>query len=283
MAAGGSSMNNQQTRNLLELLNGVNFSSFDENNQGYVEDDSEEVRRNYLLGRMITDILAADINPQVKKHQLEELKGKNSSQLWQMVKWEKKVEYGATEEEYEAIPEEHRGELQPVSISEMKLVGNYFTDEVKQAMDGIPRPSDSYNYSAAPPVAAAQFIPPQETGNIRENIKGLHKQVSSVLASEGNSLEKRRSIAELRRGIQGHLAKNIPANARQELEEIHTMVDKYLTDYMKRRTFTIRAKRGYKNVTPAAKSQVSGRGNRWPMTKGSPRKTRKTRRSKHRK
>ena len=128
-----------------------------------------------------------------------------------------------------------------------------------------------------PPAAPA---PPQYTGNVRENVKVLHRQVSFALADEGNSLEKHRSIAELKRIIEGHLAKNIPANVKQELEEIHTMIDKYLTDYMKRKTVTIRSRRGYKNVTPAAKSQVSGKGNRWTVTKGPTRK-RKTRRSKH--
>jgi hypothetical protein len=132
------------------------------------------------------------------------------------------------------------------------------------------------NNNQEPPAA------PQYTGNIRENVKVLHRQVSSALADEGNSLEKRRSIAELRRIIESHLAKNIPANVKQELEEIHTMIDKYLIDYMKRKTFTIRSRRGYKNVTPVAKSQVSGKGNRWTVTKGPTRK-RKTRRSKHRK
>jgi len=122
----------------------------------------------------------------------------------------------------------------------------------------------------------------QETGNIRENIKMLHQQVSSALAVEGNSLEKRRAITELRSIIEFHLAKNTPENVKQELEEIHTMLDKYLIDYMKRKPVTIRTKKGYKNVTPAAKSQVTGRGNRWTMTKGSTRR-RKSRKSKNRK
>lgn len=88
MASGGSSMNNKKTRNLLQLLNGVNFPSFDENIQEEV--NVEQVKREYLLGRMITDILEGETNPKVKKHKLEELNGKNSSQLWRMIKWAKR-------------------------------------------------------------------------------------------------------------------------------------------------------------------------------------------------
>ena len=266
MASGG--MSNKNTRNLLKLLNGVNFSQFNDN-QGQ-EENSDGVRREYLLGRMIHDILESKGK---KPYKIEELHGLTSDQLWKKLNWAKKVEYGATQAEYDTIPPQFRGELQVVSIPEMKLVTNYFSEEVKEAM--------SKNYPATSAAVEEErggtFDIPANTGNIRENVKSLHQHVSHALASPGNSLDKRKSIAEMRRMIQRHLAKNLPANVRQELDEIHTMADTYLRDYMITRPRTFSTKKGYKTVTPAAKSQVSGTGNRWTVSK------RKTRKSKHRK
>jgi hypothetical protein len=130
------------------------------------------------------------------------------------------------------------------------------------------------------PVPTPTPTPAAEVKEIGEIVKGLHQQVSRGLASKGNSLGKRRSIAEMKRMIEQHLATNIPANARKELEEIHTMANTYLRDYVARTPRTRETKSGYNVVTPAAKSQVSGNGKRWTMTKGS---RRNTRRSKHRK
>jgi hypothetical protein len=149
MASGGSSMSNENTKKLLHLLNGVSFPEFEDEIQEGPLVNTKEVRRNYLLGRMITDILESDITPKVKNFLIEELNGLNSNQLWEKVKWAKKVAYGASQDEYDAIPAQYRGELQVISIEEMELMSNYFTEEVKQIMSRILKQSSNYNYSAS--------------------------------------------------------------------------------------------------------------------------------------
>ena len=115
MAAGGSSMNNQQRQNLLQLLSEVNFPNINDNIQEAVHNgeqeavNTEEMRRDYLLGKIITDILN-NVNPTISNSTLNDLKGKNSSQLWQMIKWAKKVEYGANKES---------GELKVITMEDM--------------------------------------------------------------------------------------------------------------------------------------------------------------------
>ena len=302
-------MNNKKTRNLLQLLNGVNFPSFDENIQEEV--NVEQVKREYLLGRMITDILEGETNPKVKKHKLEELNGKNSSQLWRMIKWAKKVEYGASEEEYDAIHEEHRGELQPITIPEMRLMINYFTDEVKQVMDGILR---NNTYAAETPRATSLKTRvldvlinyfPRDEAELRqmslENLKGhlanlveqvgnpelvsLHRNVRHYLKSK--KPEKTR-IVSLQSRLQYVLPRFANGNRQRfavmtlpELQaELQTLMMR--TENAEKKEEIRLALQEGKGTKTVPSRQVTRPGTRWTMTKAKP-NSRKTRRSKHRK
>ena len=308
-------MRNQQTRNLLQFLNGVNFPSFNDNIQEEV--NVEQVKRDYLLGRMITDILEEDIDPKVKKHKLEELNGKTSRQLWQMVKWAKKVEYGASEEEYEAIAEQHRGELQPITTPEMRLMINYFTNEVKQKMDGIRRASATYNYSSAETPRTTSLKTrvldvlvhyfPEDEGELRqmslENLKGhlanlveqvgnpelvsLHRNVRHYLKSKKPV---KTSVVNLQSKLQYVLPQFANGNRQRfaamtlpELQaELRTLM--MSTENAEKKEEIRLALQEGKGTKTVPSRQVTRPGTRWTMTKAKPKSnSRKTRRSKHRK
>jgi hypothetical protein len=329
MASG--EMSNENTRKLLQLLNGVNLSQFENTNE---EENVEEVRRKYLLGRIITDILASDIQPQIKKHKLEELNGLNSNQLWQTVKWAKKVEYGASQSEYDAIPAQHRGELQVVSISEMNLVTNYFTEEVKETMSRILKPSATYNYSVHSPASASASAggsgasTPQSAalktrvlnvlihyypgdadnfrlmsldvlhghlGNVIENLTVRNPELETLYKNVKVYLKSKKSAKSTVVTLQSKLQYVLPrfANGNRQrfasmtLPELQTELRTLMTNTQnaaKKEEIRLALQEGKgSRVVPVR--QVSKPGNRWTMTKGSPRKTkaRKTRRSKHRK
>lgn len=242
MAAGGSSMNNQQRQNLLQLLSGVNFPNINDNIQEAVHSgeeeavNTEEMRRDYLLGKIITDILN-NVNPTISNSTLNDLKGKNFSQLWQMIKWAKKVEYGANKES---------GELKVLTMEDMAFDPR-IKEEINKVLERVHSAAGAGGGAASLQQNTSHSNEPE---NIQDYVKNIHRKISAYLAIEGNNIDKRRSIAALRRSIEKHLAKNIPANARQELEEIHRMADRYLTEYMKQRTFTLQTKTTSRNVTP---------------------------------
>jgi hypothetical protein len=220
MASG--EMSNENTRKLLQLLNGVNLSQFENTNE---EENLEEVRRKYLLGRIITDILASDIQPQTKESKLEELNGLNSNQLWEKVNWAKKVEYGASQSEYEAIPAQHRGELQVVSISEMNLVTNYFTEEVKETMSRILKPSATYNYSVHSPTPASAG----GGGASTPQSAALKTRVLNVLIHyyPGDAADFRLMPLDVLNGHLANLIQNLTVRS-PELETLYKNVKVYL-------------------------------------------------------
>jgi hypothetical protein len=327
MASG--EMSNENTRKLLQLLNGVNLSQFENTNE---EENVEEIRRKYILGRIITDILASDIQPQIKKSKLEELNGLNSNQLWQTVKWAKKVEYGASQSEYDAIPAQHRGELQVVSKSEMNLVTNYFTEEVKETMSRILKPSATYNYSVHSPASASPSAGgggaetpqaaalktrvlnilihyyPGDANNFRlmpldvlnghlgnviqdltvrsPELEALYKNVRAYLKSKKAA---KSTVVSLQSKLQYVLPQFANGNrqrfALMTLPELQTELRTLVTNTQnveKKEKIRLALQEGKgSRVVPVR--QVSKPGNRWTMTKARKTKSRKTRRSKHRK
>jgi hypothetical protein len=277
----------------------------------------EEIRREYLLGRIITD-MSEGIIPTISKSSLQDLHGKNSSQLWEMITFAKKEEYGDTE----------------ISIDMMRFLIDTFDEDVKQEVSNVVRPTATYNYSVYPSSASSPVggggarATPAET----PRSTSLKTRVLDVLIHyfPGDAADFRLMPLDVLNGHLANLIQNLTVRS-PELETLYKSVRAYLKSKKntKNTIVSLQSKLQYvlphfangnrqrfasmtlpelqaelrtlmTNTQNAAKKeeirqalqqgkgsrvvpvrQVSKPGTRWTMTKA--RKGRKTRRSKHRK
>ena len=246
-------MNNQQRQNLLQLLSGVNFPNINDNIQEAVHSveeevvNTEEMRRDYLLGKIITDILN-NVNPTISNSTLNDLKGKNFSQLWGMIRWAKKVEYGANKES---------GELKVITMEDMA-----FDPRIKEEINKVlGRVNSAAAAGGGGSVAAAALSKaPHKT-----SIVTLQSKLQNVLPRYANGNRQRfalMTLPELQAELRALMMSTENAGKKEEISK------------------AIKQSKGTKTVPIRQVSMPS----RWTMTKQRKgRKGRKTRRSKHRK
>lgn len=279
----------------------------------------EEIRREYLLGRIITDMLEGN-NPTITKSSFKDLDGKHSSQLWEMITFAKKHEYGDTE----------------LNIDMMRFLIDTFNEDVKEKVSDVLSPSATYNYSVHSPASVGGAGAGAEAAPATPQAESLKTRVLDILIHyyPGDADNFRRMSLDVLHGHLGNVIENLTVRS-PELETLYKSIRVYLKSKKPTKTSVVNLQSKLQYVLPqfangnrqrfasmtlpelqaelrtlmtntqnAAKKeeirqalqqgkgsrvvpvrQVSKPGTRWTMTKGSPRKrkSRKTRRSKQRK
>ena len=194
----------------------------------------EEIRREYLLGRIITDMLEGN-NPTITKSSFKDLDGKHSSQLWEMITFAKKHEYGDTE----------------LNIDMMRFLIDTFNEDVKEKVSDVLSPSATYNYSVHSPASVGGAGAGAEAAPATPQAESLKTRVLDILIHyyPGDADNFRRMSLDVLHGHLGNVIENLTVRS-PELETLYKSIRVYLKSKKPTKTSVVNLQSKLQYVLP---------------------------------